>query len=424
MPAADRADHLSPLVRSSWSRRRLLQVGLGLGAAAPVLGACGGGGGTGGGGSPGGTPSLQVASPQNPVTWPLFDEVPMIESGLKPEPGSVLKIYNYADYLSPRVMKNFTKEFGVEIELSTFNDTEEALSKIASGALKYDLYYPSYDQIGKLVVSKLVRPLNHDYVPNIGNCWSQFTDPWYDGGWQYSVPYTTYSTGVGWNTDLVPDDIAALDNPYDSLWDTKFRGKTSVIDDWHTCMAMVLLREGIHDINTENPDDIALMRTQLLALAEATDPRVTITMYNDLPAGQMGLAQMWSGDIVNAVYYLPKGKKPDILRYWFPEDGRGQVDNDLMMVLAQGENPVAAHYFINYLLDEKVSVQNFGYTGYQPPQNSINPSRLVEDGFIPDNLREATVLPEWFDVADRLLAMPIDVEQEWLRVWQEFKAGG
>ena len=84
---------------------------------------------------------------------------------------------------------------------------------------------------------------------------------------------------------------------------------------------------------------------------------------------------------------------------------------------------MAAHFWINYLLDEKVSIQNFGYTGYQPPQKSINPNRLVEDGFIPDNLREATVLPEWFDTGDRLLGMPIDVEQKWLAVWQEFKAG-
>ncbi len=400
------------------SRRSLLQAGLATAGTAALLSACGGGKG---GGSPAGT-TLKIASPDNPVAWPVDDSL-VIKSGLTPERGSTLKIYNYADYLSPRVIKDYEQQTGVAIELSTFNDTEEALSKIASGSLKYDLYYPSYDQIGKLVTAGLARPLNQDYLPNISNCWDQFTDPWYDQGWHYSVPYTTYTTGIGWRTDQVPADIGSLDNPYDALWDPQYAGKTALIDDWHTAMAMVLLRAGDHDINTEDDAKIALIRTGLEELAAATDPKVTVNMYNDLPAGQLGLSHMWSGDIVNAVYYLPQDVKPDILRYWFPEDGRGQVDNDLMMVLNQGDNPVAAHHFMNYLLDDKVSVANFGFTGYQPPQKSINPSRLVEDGFIPDNLRSATVLPEWFDTADRLLGMPIDTEQKWLAVWQEFKAG-
>ena len=48
----------------------------------------------------------------------------------------------------------------------------------------------------------------------------------------------------------------------------------------------------------------------------------------------------------------------------------------------------------------------------------------MADGYIPENLKSATVLEEWFDVGDRLLGMPLDVEEQWLRVWQEFKAGG
>ena len=49
---------------------------------------------------------------------------------------------------------------------------------------------------------------------------------------------------------------------------------------------------------------------------DKTKPKVTITMYNDLPAGQHGLCQMWSGDVVNAQSYLPKGtvgRRPPLL---------------------------------------------------------------------------------------------------------------
>ncbi|MGL5810287.1 MAG: polyamine ABC transporter substrate-binding protein [Nocardioides sp.] len=404
------------------TRRTLLKYGGGTAVLAGLTG-CGGGTGSTGTATAGGGAEFRVPRPDSPVRWPLFDDVAMIESGLKPEPGSTLKIYNYADYLSPKVVKDFGKEYSVKVEVATFNDTEEAIAKIASGGVDYDIYFPSYDQIGKLVAGKLVRPLNQDYLPNIDQVWPQFTDPWYDQDWRYSVPYTTYLTGVGWRTDKVSADVSALGNPYDALWDGEIADSVAIIDDWHTAMAMVLLRAGNSAVNSEKAEDIEAIRTGLKELSAATDPKVTVNMYTELPAGQLELCQMWSGDVINAVYYLPKGQQPDVLGYWFPEDGSGLVDNDLMMILAKGKNPVAAHFFLNHLLDTDNSLENFGFTGYQPPLTKINPSRLVEDGYLPANLRTATVLPEWFDTAPRLLGMPLEAEQRWLEVWQEFKAG-
>ena len=404
-------------------RRSFLKAVLAAGAApglAELLAACTGSGT--GVATTAATP--KIPSPSNPVRWPLSAKHPAIKAGLKPKPGSTLRIYNYADYLGPQVIKSFEAKYGVNITVSTFNDEDEALTKIASGGLGLDLYFPSYDSLGKLVGAELVRPLNHAYIGNIANVWPQFHNPWYDLGWRYSVPYSVYTTGIAWRTDMVKEDIASRSNPYDVFWDPKYAGNLAVIDDWHTMMGMVLLRSGIHDINTAKPADIRLMHNQMMDMLSKTHPRVTITMYNDLPAGQYGLAQMWSGDVVNAQYYLPKGQSADVLRYWFPSDGRGMVDNDLMVVLAQGSNPVAAHYFINYMLESKIAAKNFGYIGYQPPQNSINPDELVRDGFLPANLKTATVLPHYFDVGSRLLQLPPKADLAYHQIWQEFKAGG
>src|SRR3712207_9253204 len=38
-------------------------------------------------------------------------------------------------------------------------------------------------------------------------------DPFYDKGSRYSAPYVTYSTGIGWRTDIVPADVAGMGNP-------------------------------------------------------------------------------------------------------------------------------------------------------------------------------------------------------------------
>ena len=268
--------------------------------------------------------------------------------------------------------------YGVQVQISTFNDTDEAITKIRSGNVNYDLYYPSYDQISRLVSGGLISPLNHSYIPNISNVWPSFTNPWYDQEWRYTVPYTIYTTGIGWRNDQVPADIAALQNPYDALWDPAYKGKTAILDDWHTAMAMVLLRQGITDVNTSSAADLKMVGEQLNAMVAATSPKVTVTAYNDLPAGQLGIAQMLSGDIINAQAYLPAGTSTDILRYWFPQDGKGLVDNDLMVILRGGKNPVLAHLFINHMLDPEVAMQNFSAIGYQPPQNSITAESLVQ----------------------------------------------
>ena len=377
---------------------------------------------TGTGGSGGDNPKpIEIASPDNPVTWDIADDNQPIADGLSPEAGPLL-LYNYADYLGPAVVKSFEEKYGVEVKVSTFNDTDEAITKIRTGAVPFDVYFPSYDQIGRMVTAQLVRPLNHSYIGNLGNVWTTFANPWYDGEARYSVPYSVYTTGIGWRTDLVPD-VAAMSNPYDSLWNPDYRGKAAIIDDWHTAMAMVGLRAGLTDVNTDKPEDLELIQQNLTELSQSSQPKVTVSMYNDLPSGQLGISQMWSGDVVNAQYYLPKGQSVDVLRYWFPEDGKGLVDSDLMMVLSGGKNPVLAHLFLDHMLDEKNALENFGYIGYQPPQNAINTDQMVADGYLPESLATAAVREEWFDVAYRLLELTIENDAAWHQVWQQFKAG-
>ena len=368
-------------------------------------------------------PSLTIAKPDSPVKWPIPDDNKPIADGLVPEKGATLKIYNYADYLSPQAIKGFEDKYGCKIEVSTFNDGDEAITKLRSG-VDFDIYNANYTEISKLVTGGLLRPLNHSYIANISNVWPTFTNPWYDQGWQYTVPYTIYTTGIGWRSDQVPADIGALKNPYESLWDPQYKNKTAILDDYHSAMAMVLLKQGITDVNTSSADHLKMVGEQLTALVKATSPKVTITMYSDMPAGQFGLSQMWSGDIINAQSYLPEGTGPEVLRYWFPKDGKGLVDNDMLVTLKGGKNPVLAHLFLNHMLDPAVAKENFSAIGYQPPQNTITADALVADQTIPENLREAIVKPEYFDTGYRTLELDPANDAAWHNVWNTFKAGG
>jgi spermidine/putrescine transport system substrate-binding protein len=406
-PAADPSRQLR--------RRTLLRAGLTAAVGVPLLTACQTRTHNYG--------ALRIPAPDQPVRWPLSKRYPIIESGQKPKPGSILRIYNYADYLSPRMMKDFEAQWGVDIHLSTFNDADEALTKIASEKLGFDLYFPGYDSVGKLIQADLLRPLNADYLGNRRNLWSLFADPWWDRGARYTIPYTVYGTGIGWRTDLADVDLSQYDTPWDVFWDPTYRGNVAILDDWHSAMALVLVRNGF-DVNTTNSHELAIVREQLIELRETMRPQVTIRMYTDMPAGQYGLAQFWSGDAINMPYYLPKNTDPGILRYWAPPHGHGEVDNDLVVCLGQGSNPVAAHYFMNAILDEQAAAQNFGFTGYQPPLKQFTPGTLVKQGYVPPNLESAIVRQADFARGLPLLELPITADTEYHQIWQEFYSGG
>lgn len=369
------------------------------------------------------TPSVKIAAPDKPVTWDIPLDNQPIAAGLGPEKDGGLNLYSYTDYVSPAAIESFEKKYGVKVRVSTFNNTDEMLTKIQAGKSDYDICTPSYDQIGQMVTEGLLRPLNHSYIPNIKNLWPVFSNPWYDQQWRYSVPYVVYTTGLGWRADQIPADIGALSNPYAALWDPAYKRETAVIDDAHTAMAMVLLKLGLHDVNTSSSDDLNKVADALSDMKQKTSPAITATPGSDLSEGQISLSQMWSGDILLARNFLPAGASPDILRYWFPKDGKGLVDNDLMMVLRGGKSPVLAHLFINHILEPEIASQNFSATGYQPPQVSIDPDSLVADGFIPKNLASAIVKPEYFDVGYRLLELDPANDDAWHKIWRTFKAG-
>jgi len=380
----------------------------------------------GGGGGPSASASLPfpLARQNNPVKWPIYDDNPPIASNLQPEKNAILKIYNWEDYLWPKVMKDFGKKYDCKVQLSTFGGVDEALSKIRTGQLDFDVYFPDPSLIGKLIAAKLIQPLNLDYIPNLTNVWPNLQDPFYDKGSQYTVPYVIYTTGIMWRTDHVKDDIPAMSNPYEIFWDSKYKGKIHIFDDYRESIGMGLLKNGITDLNTEDTAKINLSKDDLMKTIDEVHVTLDITDWTDLPEGRSWIHQAWSGDVVSAQYYMPKGVSASILRYWYPPQGGGAIGSDNIAILKGGKNPVLAHLFLNYLLDSKVAFNNFyNLTGYQPPMNDIDTHRLVSEGVIPKNLESTVVHPEDFDKGYVYLELSPTGDQLWHSAYQEYAAG-
>lgn len=366
--------------------------------------------------------SFQLARPDRPVTLPLFDDNPPIGDDLAPERGATLKILNWEEYLWPRVADEFAEAYDVNVEISSFTNMQDALTQLRAKGAEFDVVFHRVDVLGRLVADKLVRPLNHSYIPNLEeDVWPVYRDPFYDQGWRYTVPYTVYTTGIAWRVDYVKDDIAAMANPYDIYWDERYKGRINLFDDYREVLGMALLRNGITNLNTPDPGDIALAEQDLNDLAGLVG-ELSIDAYANVPQGRAWVHQAYSGDMVAAQYYFPKGQDPTVPRYWSPPDGRGAVGNDTIALLRDGKNPVLAHHFLDYLLGFKVAMRNFSWNGYQPPQTGANPERLVAEGYVPSYLKNTIVRTRDFNRGFMELELSPRVDGLWQDAFDEFQA--
>ena len=129
------------------------------------------------------------------------------------------------------MVNSFAKKYKSKTQITTFNTMNEAMTKLRAG-LSYDvLVGATVDTLGQIVESKLAQPLNHSYIPNITQAWPDFTNPFYDQGWQYTVPYTIYTTGIAWRKDLINKNPYAMKNPWSMLWQPKYKGRIAILDD-------------------------------------------------------------------------------------------------------------------------------------------------------------------------------------------------
>lgn len=360
-----------------------------------------------------------------PVTLPLNGEAIATDTPI--EAGATLQVFNWDAYMYRKVLKDFEAEFDCKVEWTTFNNMEDGIQKIVSGQVSPDVFFPTVDYLRRLVEQNLIQPLNHELLPNMEkNVWQSFWDPgpWYDLGWQYTVPYTIYTTGVAYRRDHISDEEAAAQG-YDLLWNPDYAGKISYYDSYGDAIGMALLREGFTDLNTGDVEQLNAARDAILELVTDLDARLTINgTYAKLPEDQFWVSQSWSGDIVGAKWYLPKGVSEDVLGYWYPEDNKGYIGNDTLVVPTGATNPRLAHEFVNFFLDEVHGYTNFAdWNGYQPPFTTFQPEKLVSDGVVPATLSRAVVLEEMFTQGYQQGERAADVDQLWLDVWAEVKAG-
>jgi spermidine/putrescine transport system substrate-binding protein len=371
---------------------------------------------------PGGLP---LARANHPVTLPIYRDNKAIASGLAPEKGP-LQLYNWIAYINPQVITDFEKKYKVKVQLSTFDTIEEAIAKLTSKAVQYDVFWPTAGYIEELVAGKLVQPINHSYLPNLrANVWPSLQNPWYDQGSRYTVPYTIYTVGIGWRSDKLPGfDPSKLANPWNALWQVgpSIKGRVGMLDDERDGMAMALLRNGITDVNTSSARSLNVAKKSLINLVKTTNLKFDTNEYQRLADGELWLHEAWSGDMAAAPSYVPKGTSGSVLRYWYPGSGKGPINNDMLAVLRGAKHPVLAHLFLNHILDTNEVFTNFSYNFYQQPINAMTPQILTQKGLILPTLTSTLIQESQFDRGYVEGALSQNAQVMWQNTWAAIKS--
>jgi len=354
-------------------RAALRRAGSGLatlGGAGLLLAACGGSSSGGGGGSAGASsgiktssdPSIPIASKGNPLTLPIYSDNRPIPSGRSPEKGP-LQIYDWADYLSPAVVSSFEQRYGVQAQVTNFASIDEAINKIASGAVSADVWVPESQRIAELVEAKLIQPINHSYVPNLDNVIPAAGDPWYDQGARYSTPNFINLFGIAWRNDLLHIDPGSLSNPWDVFWKVPSGTTIGLVNaDPEDALMMGMLHLGATSFDVLSEKDI---NDAAAALAELKSAKWQYTCFQPIAQGTEQIAYGFNGDMVQVPHYLPKSTPLSAVSFFFPPSGRGYILNDLWVIPRNARNPVLAHLFMNHFLEKQSAIDNFRDEGYQ-----------------------------------------------------------
>jgi len=354
------------LAEERMTRRRFLgraaAVGAG-GALVPLLAACAGGATD----SPTVAPSSGTPGPGTPA--PSAEPTPV------PTPEAELFVYNWDYYIGEDTVSSFQDKYGIKVTYDIFPDYETMTAKISTGNSGFDVTFPTGLDVPGFLARGLVQPLDLSLIPNKANLGADWQDPAYDPGNAHSMPYMWWTTGFAYDTEKITDDLTS----WAALWDPRWKGKMAMLDDYRETFAVALMRLG-YSVNTtsdaELDEALALLQQQRPLLRKYTSDDV-----GDLKAGNVWMSHAWSGSAYAAAQDRPS------LKYVIPTEG-GVRGSDTMVVLANAPHPIAAHLFIDYMLDAEVSAANTNYIGYMGPNEAakefIDPAILADPTVNPD----------------------------------------
>ena len=289
--------------------------------------------------------------------------------------GKVVNVYNWTEYIAEQVLKDFTKETGIEVVYSTFDSNEAmyAKLKLMNGSGDYDVAFPGTDFVDKMRQEGMLEPIDHAKLTGFGNLDATFLNTPVDPNNQYSIPYLWGSSGIAVNTKRI--DKTRLTS-WNDLWKPDYEGRVMLMNDIRDVFTMSLLTLGYNG-STRDPHHIKQAYEKLTQLM----PNVR-TFNSDAPRmpfmeGETYLGLAWNGEVIMA-----QDQGMPELDFVYPSEGAIMwMDN--MVIPKNAKNNDNAHQFIDFILRPKYAAMISDEIGYgspnakarreMPPEKANNP---------------------------------------------------
>lgn len=282
-----------------------------------------------------------------------------------PAAGSTLRVYSWADYLSPDNIAAFTEKTGVKIAVDAYASSEEALAKLrlSKDTASYDLVVIDGSYVPGLSEAGLLARWDKERVPGLTGVSKRFlAQPAWDPTNDFGIPKTAGSTGWVWDSAHLTRAPETWNDFFAAAADPAVAGKVTVLDSAASLVSSYFWGNGIDDRTTRQADYQAagdrLRETVLPHLRSFESYPAT-----DLTAGNVRLAQAYTGDARRALL-----EGPPTLRFAL---GAPQTDLyvDHWVLPAASTSCAAAHAFVQFLLEPDnaaaETVEHGYYTGVE-----------------------------------------------------------
>ncbi|MCB1633742.1 MAG: extracellular solute-binding protein [Xanthomonadales bacterium] len=287
-------------------------------------------------------------------------------------PSTVVRVYNWEEYIDPEVLAEFTAETGLQVDYQTFPGNEDLQALINAGEPFADVVFPTAIPFGREQVQARqlrrlpdsVRNRSAELDPNIARALRRA-----DSTGSYLVPYLWGTTGIGYNVDKVraalgPDtDIETWKMVFDPAYTARLAGcgigiqaeRTEII-----AAAMIYYDPSQTDASLT---EFILERSLAKTIEHVKFFGGSTRIIDELASGEICVALAWSGDVQQAVDRAEEEDNGQRVAYMIPKEG-GLVWMDVMAMPANAPNPDGGARFIEYLLRPTVQAKISNFVAY------------------------------------------------------------
>ncbi|BCI53224.1 twin-arginine translocation pathway signal protein [Mycolicibacterium litorale] len=273
-----------------------------------------------------------------------------------------LRISNWPLYMADGFVAAFQTASGVTVDYKEdFNDNEEWFAKVKEPLSRKqdigaDLVIPTEFMAARINGLGWLNEIRADRVPNKKNLRPDLLNSSIDPGRNKTAPYMTGMVGLAYNKAATGRPITKIED----LWDPAFKGRVSLLSDTQDGLGMVMLSQGN---SPERPSTETVQKAVDLVRQQKDTGQIRRFTGNDyaddLAAGNVAIAQAYSGDVVQL-----KADNPD-LEFIVPEAG-GTWFIDTMVIPYTTQNQSAAEAWIDYVYDRANYAKLIAFTQFVP----------------------------------------------------------